>query len=631
MRRILFLLLFCLVGPALRTQTNPPTEWRSGLVEINDDWAEHEGDNLAWAQPSFDSSSWKTVDLEDMGPAQTGWHWFRKRVNVGPDHPEVRLLLEGGVGTYELYVNGVRVTDATINSEFDVYRPVERVYALEDDNGDFTIALRTHAPPNYVAYNFPLFLSVTLGLRTAIEYERASTQSDRLYDLWPSLGINLLLCFAAIGALCLSFGRDGRREYLYLGLYLFVVGLSNGVWNLQLTGVVPTSFNFLGSDPLIFVYTILQIEFTFSFVGKRPGRAMRIYQGILLLPSLLVPLCWMGRFRADTYSLIEAAITLPVAFILTPLLLFWYRKGNREAGWLILPSLLPLVASSLFNIGFASIVMGWRRFDFLDSYIPVGLLRFQPPDVANLLYLAAIAIVMFFRFTRVSREQAHAAAEFDAARLVQERLISAPPEIPGFTIASAYLPAQQVGGDFFRVRADHDEVLIVIGDVSGKGLGAAMTVSAIVGALRALPKLDPGQILAALNRGLTGNMSGGFVTCLALRVTSDGAATIANAGHLSPYRDGKEIALPPGLPLGIADGIQYSEANLQLAPGDTLTMLTDGVVEAQSPAGELFGFDRTAALSGQDANQIAHAAKQFGQEDDITVLSLTYSPAETAK
>jgi serine phosphatase RsbU (regulator of sigma subunit) len=71
----------------------------------------------------------------------------------------------------------------------------------------------------------------------------------------------------------------------------------------------------------------------------------------------------------------------------------------------------------------------------------------------------------------------------------------------------------------------------------------------------------------------------------------------------------------------------YNETALQLAPGETLTFLSDGVVEAQSPTGELFGFERTAAISIQTAEEIARAASTHGQQDDITVLTLTFAPA----
>ena len=121
---------------------------------------------------------------------------------------------------------------------------------------------------------------------------------------------------------------------------------------------------------------------------------------------------------------------------------------------------------------------------------------------------------------------------------------------------------------------------------------------------------------------------GGFATCVCADISEDGELTLANAGHLAPYCNGEEIPLDSSLPLGIYHHAEYSETTLKLAPGDQLTFLSDGVVEAQSPTGELFGFDRTAAISTQSAEAIAAAAQAFGQEDDITVLTLTFAPAE---
>ncbi|MGB7265630.1 MAG: SpoIIE family protein phosphatase [Terracidiphilus sp.] len=626
MRRYIFLLTLLLAAPALFGQGAAPTPSQSGLIDLSHNWAEHDGDNPAWANPGFDSSAWQTVDLDDMGPAQNGWQWFRKHVSLGPGRADAALLLEGGEGTYEVYVNGARIPGASLHSAFNVYRPTEQIFALHSGNGDFTIAIRAHPPANYADYKLPLFLSASVGTPEEIEYERAALQSSRLNQVWPSIAINLLLCFAGISALLLFLSQRRHREYLYLGLYLFVLGLANGLWNLQQAGVAPTSLNVLCSDPLIYVYTILQIEFTFSFVGKRPNSALRVYQAVLLLPWVLDGLCWTNRLPIDAYALIEAAITIPVAIILTALLLVWYRGGNREAGWLILPSLLPLTMGGLFDLGTTSIVLGWGRFDFLDSVIPVGLVQFQPIDLANLLFLIAIAVVMFFRFTRVSREQARTEAELEAAREVQQKLVPAAlPFTPGFRIEAAYLPAQEVGGDFYQVLSDADGgALIVVGDVSGKGLKAAMTGALAIGSLRTLAAegLGPADLLMRLNRQMFAAQNDGFVTCLALHMTAAGAVTLANAGHLSPYLNGAEVEIESGFPLGITPDCTYSESALQLAPGDTLTLLSDGVVEARNALGELFGFERTQQISTQSAESIARAAQSFGQEDDITVLTL---------
>jgi phosphoserine phosphatase RsbU/P len=107
-------------------------------------------------------------------------------------------------------------------------------------------------------------------------------------------------------------------------------------------------------------------------------------------------------------------------------------------------------------------------------------------------------------------------------------------------------------------------------------------------------------------------------------------SVLANAGHLPPYRAGEELPSVSALPLGIGgseDG-WYEEISFDLQPADTLTFLSDGVVEARSLSGELFGFDRAREISDRSAEEIARAAQDFGQEDDITVLTLTFAPAE---
>jgi len=82
---------------------------------------------------------------------------------------------------------------------------------------------------------------------------------------------------------------------------------------------------------------------------------------------------------------------------------------------------------------------------------------------------------------------------------------------------------------------------------------------------------------------------GGFVTCLAARIDPGGAVTLANAGHLAPYRNGEEVDLPPRLPLGLIADATYEETRLALAFDEALTFLSDGVVEARDEKGELFG------------------------------------------
>jgi Stage II sporulation protein E (SpoIIE) len=230
------------------------------------------------------------------------------------------------------------------------------------------------------------------------------------------------------------------------------------------------------------------------------------------------------------------------------------------------------------------------------------------------------------RHIRVNTEKATLEAEMAAAREVQQVILPGQGEsFPGYLVESVYQPAQQVGGDFFQVlQAGNGGLLLVIGDVAGKGLPAAMLVAMLIGAIRATSEdtHDPVVMLRRLHDRLLGRNYRGFTTALAAYITQHGIVTIANAGHLSPYLDGREVVLPGALPLGVESGGQYEATTFELQPGSRLTFYSDGVVEAQNQQGELLGFERARALSVESAAAIAATAAQFGQSDDITVVTI---------
>ena len=208
------------------------------------------------------------------------------------------------------------------------------------------------------------------------------------------------------------------------------------------------------------------------------------------------------------------------------------------------------------------------------------------------------------------------------------------PTISGFRVECFYHPAGQVGGDFYQVvQTPSGGALLVIGDVSGDegmpGRGddrlAARGHIPHPGPLHPEPRRDS----EAMNTRMLSRSKGGFTTCLVVRIDPAGTLTAANAGHLAPYLDGKNfhsrMACPWVLPSGTLCGVLVPTASAA-----RLTLISDGIVEARNAQGDLFGFDRTAAISTQSAEAVAQAAQAFGQEDDITVLTLQFAPAEVA-
>jgi serine phosphatase RsbU (regulator of sigma subunit) len=265
------------------------------------------------------------------------------------------------------------------------------------------------------------------------------------------------------------------------------------------------------------------------------------------------------------------------------------------------------------------------RFTGQTNFMVVGGWRVRLTAL-TLTVLGATTLIVFARaLIRDRAEKQRLATEFEAARAVQQVLVPEEiPAAPGFRIEAVYRPFGEVGGDFFQILPIAEGVLVVVGDVSGKGMPAAMMVSLLVGTVRTLADYtqSPGEILAAMNARMIGRSNGGFTTCVVLRAERDGKLTVANAGHIAPYVAGKELKLESGLPLGLAADAGYAEATFVFRSGERLTLVTDGVVEARSKSGELLGFERTAELSVGTADAIADAAQAFGQDDDITVLTI---------
>jgi len=282
-----------------------------------------------------------------------------------------------------------------------------------------------------------------------------------------------------------------------------------------------------------------------------------------------------------------------------------------------------LTAVGILEPVLTSIMSDWSGHTYLSPLtIQAGAIPIHFASIADFAGILVIVLIIFVRFLRIQRDQERASSELEAARSVQELMI--PQEklaTPGFEVESVYNPATEVGGDFFHLQTIGDGgLLVVIGDVAGKGLKAAMNVSMLMGALRKTTEQSPAKILESLNRVLAGSDS--FTTCQAALFGANGELTIANAGHIPPYLNSQEVELPGGLPIGVLPENSYVEVHLYLHPGDRLLLVSDGVVEARKPSGELFGFDRVHNLSNQTAFYVAEAAREFGQEDDITVLTV---------
>jgi len=628
-------------------------------------WKFHTGDNPQWANPSFDDSTWGTISLiprlQNIAayrgasykaaiyfapgwtmqgyPGYSGYAWYRLRVTVNREHEDVRnagkplaiAIPPEFDDAYQVYVDG------RLAGEFGRFTPrgvtwyLSQMHAFTLDRAippgaTLTIAIRVWMSPATLLSQRQaggLHVPPLLGHVRNVDLVTHSYWQDvghREASAYLEIGIQLLAILVVFGLYWLD---HGELAYLWLGL-----SCTSSLTYLLLALVQTHTLWLSGDSRVWFLFSIVPpvqaglwlLFWAYWFrLGRRgymawlygfAGAALTLlavamvmqqsspYGGIAPLPGAawLIPV-------THALAVVPGVLLVVIAFL-------GIRKTGFE-GWLALPALC-LLAFLLFG-GI------WNR--------SLSIFGFDLPFARMVTFtaLAIITLLMLRRFLRGQRQREQWKLEMEQARQVQQLLVPATPSVtPGFSVESVYLPAQQVGGDFYQISpCDDGSLLVVVGDVSGKGLKAAMTVSAIVGGLKQIATRDPSQVLAALNRQLVDELSGGFVTCCAALISSGHKLTIANAGHLSPYRNGQELAVEAGLPLGLVAGSRYEEAEHEFADGDRLTFISDGVVEAQNAHKELFGFARTQQISTQPAAAIAETVKQFGQEDDITVVAIT--------
>jgi PAS domain S-box-containing protein len=241
-----------------------------------------------------------------------------------------------------------------------------------------------------------------------------------------------------------------------------------------------------------------------------------------------------------------------------------------------------------------------------------------------------------------AQERERIEQELRIARLIQQTLLpKSLPELDGYQIAVYYQPAREVGGDFYdSLELPDGRLGLIVGDVSGKGVPAAIVMAITRTMLRAAYRLgSPAEILEQANNILYPEIPPNmFVTCLvALLNSRAGRLHYANAGHNPPYlrhADGvSEELRATGMPLGLMPNMSYEQKEITLEPGESVLFYSDGLVEAHDPRREMFGFPRMQEFVGAHPGgatlidfllaELEHfTGEEWEQEDDITLLTL---------
>jgi hypothetical protein len=620
-----------------------------------------------WAKPGFDDSHWETVDLTPPNgsfdpvvgfsgyvpgwtahghPGYSGYAWYRIRVKV-ESLAGTKLALAGPSDVddgFQVFANGTLLGSFGdfSTSHPSVYYSQPTLFPLPSSdrasNADGTevLAFRLWMEPATLIY-----APAAGGFHAAPLLGQAGAVSAGYQVRWleqvrfQAISIIEVLFYCLLMVLSISLSIFDRSDKVYYWIAI-VYAISACNMSIQTVGTLSQFINQVTLNLLVnglFFPLLLAIWLMVWWVWFQLKRPVWLPKAVVLLTLLYMAGDFLGEEivvglvphpLAVKFHLLSVAARLGFLTLLVLVVVLGVRQQGRE-GWVALPAVLVLdVATFQAELGGLHIRHAW---------FPFGM-QFTLGAAAQLLLVLALFFLLLRRLFVSLRLQRQQALDIQQAAEVQQVILPESRTVyPGLLIETEYRAARQIGGDFFQIiphPADGSDgagsTLIVAGDVTGKGLQAGMTVALLIGAVRSTAELnsDPLVILEALNRRLIGRDSS-QATCLALSIAADGSCTLANAGHLPPYFNGKPLDMEGALPLGMIDGAEFSVMHFTLADDDKLVMVSDGILEATNEKGELFGFERVAELLRNNGavKALADAAQSFGQEDDISLIAVT--------
>ena len=612
-----------------------------------------------WAEPGFDDSKWEKVDLTPKGgkvdplsgmtgyvpgwtvmghPGYWGYAWYRIRVQVQA-RPDESLALAGPANVddiYQVFVNGEDVGQFgrfTGKTPTAFYTQPMMFPMPEKGAGSSTqvLAFRVFMMPSTlteVADVGGLHSAPVLGDRATVtaNYQMDWLELIRGYAITavevPIFGLMAVLAFTLI-----LFDRSDR-VYVWIGALFLLQAASlllssASSWTQMVSILEGQLVNDALMTSLIFAGWVM--VWWVWFGRQRPAWTPRAAAGLAVLYMVTVVIgqeMFVGLVpHAVAWYFLKASVLVRLLFLALQLWIVFQgiRRQGLEGGMVLPAVLLWGITTFTVELVLVHIPIRWA---FFGWSIRLG-------QISNLLLVLVVGVLLLRRLLTSIHTQRQMALDVKQAQEVQQMILpEAHTALPGMIIESEYRPAREVGGDFFQVIPNEVDgsLLIVAGDVVGKGLQAGMLVALLVGAIRTAASFntDPRTVLEQLNLRLLGR-NNAQATCLALRIGADGAVTLANAGHMAPYLNGEMMPMEGALPLGMLPGAEFSVTRFRLKESDKLVLLSDGVVEAMDAEGHLFGFERVRELlhSTRSATEVASAAQSFGQEDDISVISVT--------
>ena len=262
-------------------------------------------------------------------------------------------------------------------------------------------------------------------------------------------------------------------------------------------------------------------------------------------------------------------------------------------------------------------------------------------DILHAIAIEAASLIENARLVQAEEDARRYQQELSIAASIQQRLMQVKiPDVPFARLRGKNLPCKEIGGDFFDAVNTKEGLAVVLADVSGKGVSAALLASTLQGMiyshlLAGMPLLE---VVTAVNRFFTDKLVGEkYATVLLARLRRGGELEYVNCGHVPPLLvcAGEVIRPPHGnVPVGLLPDATFESATCQMNSGDRFILVTDGVTEAENSLGDFFEDSRleSAAAKSPTLEGILSAVTEFCAgnplSDDCTVVELCYSSCE---
>ncbi|SMO80651.1 PP2C family protein-serine/threonine phosphatase [Gracilimonas mengyeensis] len=638
------------------------------IIYITDSWKFNAGDNKKWAAPAYDDSSWQHVSTY-LGPSElpfiewNGIGWFRMHLKVDSslvDFP-LALLIEQHNGASEIYLDGKLLYElgevSAFEESYKPYRDNRPRPIVLSDTATHVIAVRfaNHAARSFNEYGFTAGFRFLIG---DLDYHVASSIGGATSTTWSKvLYTGILLAFTVIHMLLFAFYPSGKQNLFFALFTAFLALLTFTILQTNYSDSPLLAISYYRVSLIAWLFTIVYaLRFCYSLFYDNPPKVFWIF-GVIGLGLAIGT--WFDARNLDVYR--ELFAFLGLMEIIRVLMISFYKQ--KEGVWIIGSGLMCLVAGILFTVlanldvisgdpvlgnlyGSAGLIFGMSIYLSRDFAQTNKRLKYKLEEVKHLseraLEQERINKQKEIEHELLTAENERKSKELEEARALQLSMLPKKvPESSYWDIAVFMETAHEVGGDYYDfVQKGEDVLTVAVGDATGHGMKAGIMVATAKSYFHTLANnYDTVEMLQRMSSGIRNmNLRMMFMSMLFLKCkqhsieyTSAGMPPVL---HYQNQQGTVRQVLLKGMPLGARVEFPYQKLELSVQPGDSLLLMSDGLMELFNKEREQLGLERIEQVfkdigdgSASDIiSEIMRLAEKWAggniQEDDITLVAL---------